>query len=161
MFQSISENELISAGAIFAENVEDALRQYHSVILKGDKLCMSRFLKRCLEENPGQAFADFYYAVLTPEQQRAFAAGLSEEEKDVFSQFEVARGQVYYPLREENLDFLSEITARGWLFSTFFFAEYKATVWGNYNMEYPLFCEEAEILEFYKNIAVECGLELL
>ena len=60
----------------------------------------------------------------------------------------------------ENLFFLAEITARNWLFSTFYFTKQKAGVWGNYGLEYPLFCEEGETLECYKNIAQECGLEL-
>ena len=78
----------------------------------------------------------------------------------MFLQFETETRQVYYPLVAENLVFLAEITARNWLFSTFYFTKQKAVVWGNYGLEYPLFCEEGETLEGYKNIAQECGLEL-
>lgn len=161
MFQSMSKEGLASKGAILIGNVEEGLRQYQSVILKGGKQAMEAFLMRCLEENNDKAYADFYYAVLEKEQKEQFEAGLDEKEKSVFSEFETDRGWVYYPLQEENLGFLAGITARNWLFSTFYFTGHKAVVWGNYNLEYPLFCEDLQTLEFYKNIAAECGLELL
>lgn len=161
MFYSMSKDKLTEKGAILIENVEDGFRQYESVILKGKKQAMKDYLVRCLEENAGQAFADFYYPVFDKDRQRQFEAGLSTEEKAVFLQFETGQGEIYYPLQRESLDLLSEITARNWLFSTFFFTGHKAVVWGNYNLEYPLFCEERGVLDFYKNMAAECGLELL
>lgn len=157
----MSKDKLAKKGAILIENVEDGFRQYESVILKGGKQAMKDFLVRCLEENIEQSFADFYYPVLDKDRQKQFEAGLSMEEKAVLLQFGTGQGEIYYPLQKENLDLLHEITARNWLFSTFYFTGHKAAVWGNYNLEYPLFCEESKTLEFYKKIAAECGLELV
>lgn len=161
MFRSMSAQEMTAKGALLIEDIQDGFSQYRSVILKGEKMAMQHFLKRCLAENEDASFVDFYYSVLALEEQRGFAAGLSESEKNVFLQFETDSRQVYYPLREDNLEFLAEITARNWLFSTFYFTKQRAVVWGNYHLEYPLFCEEEETLDFYKNIAGDCGLELI
>ena len=160
MFRSVSEGELAARGALLIENVQDGFLRFEAVTLRGDKLAMQCFLERCLVVNEGASFADFYYSVLAEEEQRGFVAGLSDAEKNVFLQFETETRQVYDPLVAENLVFLAEITARNWLFSTFYFTKQKAVVWGNYGLEYPLFCEEGETLESYKNIAQECGLEL-
>ena len=161
MFQSMSAQELAAKGAVLIEDIQDGFSRYRSVILKGEKLTMQHFLERCLVENEDASFADFYYSVLVPEEQRGFAAGLSEAEKYVLLQFETDSRQVYYPLQTENLEFLADITARNWLFSTFYFTKLRAVVWGNYNLEYPLFCEDNGTLEIYKNIAGDCGLELI
>lgn len=161
MFQSMSAQELAAKGAVLIEDIQDGFSRYRSVILKGEKIAMQHFLKRCLAVNEEGSFADFYYSVLVPKVQREFAAGLSDAEKNVFLKFETDSGQVYYPLREDNLEFLADITARNWLFSTFYFTKLRAVVWGNYNLEYPLFCEDDETLEIYKNIAGDCGLELI
>lgn len=37
----------------------------------------------------------------------------------------------------------------------------KAVVWGNYDLKYPVFCREVEVLEFYKKIAEACRLEIM
>lgn len=161
MFQSMSAQELAAKGAVLIEDIQDGFSRYRSVILKGEKIAMQHFLERCLAVNEEGSFADFYYSVLVPKVQREFAAGLSDAEKNVFLKFETDSRQVYYPLQTENLEFLADITARNWLFSTFYFTKLRAVVWGNYNLEYPLFCEDDETLEIYKNIAGNCGLELI
>ena len=159
MFQSMSAQELAAKGAVLIEDIQDGFSRYRSV--KGEKIAMQHFLERCLAVNEEGSFADFYYSVLVPKVQREFAAGLSDAEKNVFLKFETDSRQVYYPLQTENLEFLADITARNWLFSTFYFTKLRAVVWGNYNLEYPLFCEDDETLEIYKNIAGNCGLELI
>lgn len=161
MFRSVSEEEMKRRKAILIKNVEDGFREYSSVILKGDKNSMQSFLEKCLRENEKEAFADFYYPVLSPEHKEAFLKGLDEDGRKILSAFECSSGQVFYPLMEDNLSFLAEMTAKNWLFSSFFFTRYPAVVWGNYNLEYPLFCRDSVTLDFYKKIALECGLELL
>lgn len=161
MFLSMSREELASKGAILIEHVEDGFRQYQAVIVKGGKKEMEQFLIKCREMNHGNAYADFHYPLLDAREQEQFREGLDEAAREFLSGFEVKTGQIYYPLTESSLGFLAEITAEEWLFSTFFFTECKAVIWGNYKLEYPLFCETAEILTLYKRMAAECGLEII
>lgn len=160
MTWSLSKEEFLNKGVIFADTIEEAFALYESVMIEGSKLQMEKFLWKALEINDGKAYADFYYPVLEKEQQSAFLAGLSEEEKECFSSLETDKRQVYYPLNEQNLKFFSEITAREWLFSTFYFDGEKAMLWGNYGMQYPLFAREKAALSLYIKIAEECGLEI-
>lgn len=160
MIKSMSEDEFLNKGVIFADNIKEALELYESVLLYGTKVQMEEFLWMAFQKNEGDASADFYYPVLSEEQKNAFTAGLSEEEKATLSILETEKKQVYYPLKRENLKFFAEITAREWLFSTFYFHRMEAMLWGNYGMKYPLFCKEKETLAKYVKIAELCGLEI-
>lgn len=160
MIESMSRDEFLNKGVIFADTIEEAFRIYEPVMLKGAKPQMEEFLWTALLMNEGDAYADFYYPVLSGEQRDAFTAGLSEAEKECLSTLETEKKQVYYPLERGNLKFFAEITAREWLFSTFYFNRQKALLWGNYGMEYPLFCKEKETLLEYARMAELCGLEI-
>lgn len=160
MIQSMSLEMLQQEGCFFTENVKEAFDKYEAVIISAeDKVNLRNFLQKVCENNQGKMYADFYYSTLNREQKEGFVAGLSEAEKNMLSRFETENGQVYYPVGSEEVDFLFEITARNWLFSTFYGANKKVMIWGNYDLEFPLFCEDKETLEFYKCLARECELE--
>lgn len=88
-------------------------------------------------------------------------AGNVQEAFETYESVIISAGsrQVYYRADREIMEFLLEITVTGWLFSTFYFAHKKAIIWGNYNMEFPVFCENRETLACYTGLAKECGLE--
>lgn len=157
----ISKEEFERTGAIYTETLKEAAETYESVVFTAaDEQHMKRFLKRVLVENNNFAYADFYYPVLEAEQKKAFAAGLSDKEKELLASFEMKAGHIFYGLDEESQDFLFGITARNWLFSTFYYTNKKLTVWGNYNLQFPVFCEDPKTLEYYAALARECGLEI-
>lgn len=161
MILSMSKEELLEAGAIYVKKADQAFEMYESaVVIAANKLYMQLFLERLLDENEGSSYADFYYPVLKPEEQDKFLGGLSEAEREVFDTFETDKGQIYYPADKAGTGFLLEVTARNWLFSTFYFTNKKITVWGNYNLEFPVFCEDRETLAYYMSLAEECGLEI-
>lgn len=160
MIKSMSEREFLDRGVIFADTIDEAFTRYESVILSGTESQMEEFLGRALEINDEDAYADFYYPALDREAKEAFCSGLNEEEQQRLLHLETDKHQIYYPLNEENLKFFAEITAREWLFSTFYFNREKAFLWGNYGMKYPLFSDNKETLFRYAKIAVECGLEI-
>ena len=146
-------------GCLYAETVDQAFRNYKSAIVTtDDKACMKTFLEKVFEENMGKLYADFYYPVLSKEQQEAFCAGLSAEEMAMLGRFDGER-QIYYQVDESELGFLFDITAREWLFSTFYTAEKKIMIWGNYHLEFPVFCETQEVLDFYLDLAKKRGME--
>lgn len=160
MPESVKKETLISCGCICVETLDEAFKKYKSVILKtDDKLKMWKFMERVYEENQGQMYADFYYPVLELEQQENFMSGLNEQEKEILAGFETEQKQVYYKVEKKDLQFLFDITARNWLFSTFYCGNRKAMIWGNYDLEFPIFCEDEEVLEEYLKLANDCGLE--
>jgi hypothetical protein len=66
---------------------------------------------------------------------------------------------VYFYIDNENLlPFLTRLSTRELLFCTIHFTNIPITIWGNYNLNFPLFFENVEKLEFYDKLAKTCGL---
>jgi len=147
-------------GAILLEHVGDGFEKCAFFMIQGDAGKLQSFLEACLRENLEEGYADFYYSRLTEEQKADFRAGLREEELQVLDRFVQQEDRIYYPLTEESLAFLADITARGWLFSTFYFTKQPCTVWGNYDGNYPVFCHTPEEVQFYRKLAETCGLQI-
>lgn len=161
MIHSISREEMLERGCLLAEDLKDAFSRYEAVVVSaGGPEKMWQFLKRIYEQSPECAYADFYYPVLEGEQKKRFAEGLSVEERRLLAEFETGKSQVYFQAgREEVLKFLYGITARNWLFSTFYFTDRKVMIWGNYDLSFPVFCESREDLDYYIELGKQCGLE--
>ena len=157
----LSKEEFLKTGPVYSGTLKEALAKYESAVFSAsDQIYMKKFLRHVLCENSDSAYADFYYPVLEPDQKKAFVSGLSDKEKELLTSFETNTSRVFYRLDEESMDFLYGITARNWLFSTFYYTNKKLTVWGNYNLQFPVFCEDQCTLEYYTALARECGLEI-
>ncbi len=160
MANIIDEAEMKVKGCLLEKTVDQAFRNYKSVIVSAkDKECMRQFMKDVYTENGQEMYADFYYHVLASEDQLRFYQGLNEEEKEMLACFGKDIQKVYYKIDEKELDFLFEISAREWLFSTFYTIYKKVMIWGNYHLEFPIFCESEKDLEFYIDLAKKCGME--
>ena len=138
------------------ENVREGFDGCPMFFVEGSAEKLLQFLKTCFVENPSAAYADFYYGRLTEEQKEAFQEELRLEEAQQLEAFVTDTREVFYPLTEENLVFLANITARSLLFSTFYFGVHPCTVWGNYDRRYPVFCKSEEDKLFYERIAEQC-----
>lgn len=161
MIYSISKEKMIEQGCLLAEDLKDAFSRYEAVMIRAHRTeQMWEFLKRIYKQSPECAYADFFYPVLEKAQQKRFVEGLLEEERRILAEFESVRGEIYFPVRREDvLEFLYRITAENWLFSTFYFTNKKAIVWGNYDLSFPLFCESKEDLDYYIKLGKQYGLE--
>jgi len=159
MYQALSKEFILAGGCMDIESFDAAAARYPFKVLSGTAEAMEQFLAMAVKDNEGHAYADFYYPVLKAEEQKRFMKALDERQREMAENFAVDRQNVYYRLDEKNLPFLSSITARELLFSSFYFVRYKAVVWGNYNMKYPLFCESEEVLEYYIVMAGQNGLK--
>lgn len=159
MTKAMTKEELLAKSAIYFEQIEQGFEHYKFTVLRGTKVQMQQFLLMALELNKGESFVDFYFAKLNAKQQENFLKDLNYQEKKCFDALEITKQQYFYPLSKENFDFFFEITAREWLFCSYYFTTKKTTIWGNYNFNYPLFAESEETLEVYRGIAQECGLD--
>ena len=150
----VAKEALLSAGCLYADTVQEAFRKYQSAVLSAQrKEDLRDFLRAVYQRNPGAMYADFYYPVLPRQEQERFRAGLSGEQREILETLDTESGRIFYPVTEKELDFLYEITAAEWLFSSFYAGNQKALIWGNYGLNFPIFCEEEETLEFYLGLA--------
>lgn len=160
MYQGITKAEMERQGYILITTVKEGFEHYPYIILEGESNPMKYFLHTVLSENKDAAYGDFYYFRLMDQEQECFRESITEIERKTLLHFMSSEDQIYYPLNAENLDFLADITARNILFSSFYFGQKKAIIWGNYDLKYPLFCNNTETLEWYKKTAGECGLTI-
>lgn len=157
MIHSMTKAEVEKAGALLIDTLKAGEVLYPSILLRGTKEKMKKFLLQVIEEQ--DCYADFYYSSLKKEEKEHFLSGLSAEEKSYVQRMECTEGKIYYPLDNEICTFLLDITAREWLFSSFYFIKNRAVLWGNYQMAFPLFCENEDVREYYRDLACACGLQ--
>ena len=80
---------------------------------------------------------------------------LSEDEVKIIEDLNLGKEEIFLRLNNEILEILLKLTAKEILFSTFYFTKSKCTIWGNYNMKYPIFFEDDEaFLEFKEDIKI-------
>lgn len=156
----MKKREFLEQRPLYADTVQEAFETYCCCILSGTETQMCGFIAACYEVQPEYAYADFYYANLAEEQKADFKAGLEPEDRELIRRYEREAGEIYFKLDESLMEFLSKITVREWLFSTFYFNRQgeKAMLWGNYGVRFPIFCENEKILSIYKERARGCGL---
>lgn len=66
---------------------------------------------------------------------------------------------VYFKvLDKEIIELITKLNTRELFFCTVYFLDTPLTVWGNYNLEFPIFYKEEEGLETYKELIDKSGL---
>ena len=139
----VPERVLKKKGALLFSEIEEGFSRYEHVILERTEPEYRHMLDVMLQINGREeAYCDFYYGRLSREEQRGFRRSLSEEQLAMLMNFYFQKDEVYYPLTRSMIQFLSDITAREVLFSTFYFTRYPCTVWGNYGLRYPVFFKD-------------------
>lgn len=150
----ITRAALQKAGYLYADTVQEAFGKYEGGILSAQtREDMREFLREVERQNQGAMYGDFYYPVLGKEQKEAFLAGLSPDQRRTLETLDVEAGEIYFPVSGEVLDLLFEITASEWLFSSFYGGRRKVLIWGNYGLQFPIFCEDEETMGFYRELA--------
>lgn len=160
MVAGITKDELIHHGCFHISKITEGLERYPSEILEGSSEHIKRFIEKAMGENETAAYADFYYYTLNGEDRQRFTAGLNEAELCRLKDFVPSDSAIFYPLCKDNLDFFADITARELLFSSFYFGVKKAILWGNYQLKYPIFCQDQETLAYYLALAQQNNLTI-
>ncbi|QHQ59466.1 hypothetical protein Ana3638_00520 [Anaerocolumna sedimenticola] len=155
---SITEKELLNKNAVLLKNVEEGFANREYFILKGDRKGFKAFMHKALNRNgEAEVYADFYYPNLSIEQRNGFLKALSKENLDIFKKYNWP-DKIYIGLNSELLDFLLDITMDELLFCSFYFTRFPCTVWGNYNLTFPVFFKDSETKGRYEKLAAECEL---
>lgn len=68
---------------------------------------------------------------------------------------------VYFSLEDEELmDFITILNTRSLFFCTVYFKNIPFTIWGNYDLKFPIFFDNIETLNIYRNLANKHGLTI-
>ncbi len=98
--------------------------------------------KLALKSKETGCFADFYFGRLTGQEKEAVLSHLSDSSREYILALDAGPDDLYYQLDgpdDPGLAILADLSARELLFSTFYFTRPRCTVWGNYDLKYPVF----------------------
>lgn len=143
--KKVSLETMQSHGALLIPNVTYGFQNYDNQILEKsaeEYLQLLRQLTISCESAGFPAFADFYFANLTPEQQDNIRKHLCPWQQARIQELGLIAGDIYFQIEgadDPDLELLADLTARELLFSTFYFTKPVCTVWGNWELKYPVF----------------------
>ena len=157
LFESISEEMFKEKVVIRFDNINEGFNRFTNFMLesKCEENCeaeLIEFLKKALKLNgDDNSYVDFYFSRLDVNSKQKLFDLLDAEDKKILERYdrEVKEEKIYFRLNDEILPFLARLCTREILFCTFYYTKFPCTIWGNYNMKFPIFFDSEEIVESY------------
>lgn len=138
--KSIKKTDLLKRGAIYLNRIEEGFEDYKVDSMEGTEEELYQILLSLYRKNgETNSFVDFYYYRLSESERTEVMKVLTQEEMTYITTLEEDKVSVFYPLDETLLGITAKLTAKEILFSTFYFTKEPMTVWGNYQLKYPVF----------------------
>lgn len=184
--EEVSKIDFINEVEIKISDIEAGLKRYKSKILSihNKKLTVEEeknftineigmlnskeenkfidFMQKAYELNNNKgAIIDFYINRLDDNSISNIAERLEGRSKELFLEIvkEMSGDTVYFKvLDKEIIELITKLNTRELFFCTVYFLDTPLTVWGNYNLEFPIFYKEEEGLETYKELIDKSGL---
>ena len=149
---AVAREHIIARGGLVEDQIIDAMRKYPSRMLEKTAGEYLELLSRLMELNgKGNCFVDLYFGRRTEEEQKRILEALSEDEARILNVHCTDEG-IYFPLTCENLSLTAALSAREILFSTYYFTKYPCTIWGNYDLKYPVFFGSEECVKMLEKM---------
>ena len=148
ILKSISEDEFKNKIKIRFNNILDGFDRYSNGLL---------------ELNKGKVIIDLYIKDLENESLARLLEVLDERDKNILidniNKQEIK--SVYFELNNKDLmSFITRLNTRELFFCTIYFMEKPMTIWGNYNLSFPMFFEGNNMLEIYRDLAKKRNLDV-
>lgn len=161
MIKDISINEFNSKVDIKFNNILDGYNKYKVLELypknnleKGENLYLDFFNEIFNEDKT--LIIDFYKKNLKKDSIELIKNNLDLDECILLDKILNTGNEesIYFEIKSEKyLTLLTKLNTKELFFITFYFYKSNITIWGNYNMKFPLFCKDSEIMKKYLNIA--------
>ncbi|MCX0362129.1 hypothetical protein LI034_14070 [Clostridium perfringens] len=171
ILKSISEDEFKNKIKIRFNNILDGFDRYSNGLLEynGDndsfkikEECFINFFNEALELNKGKVIIDLYIKNLEDESLARLLERLDERDKNILIDINKQEiKSVYFELDNKDLmSFITRLNTRELFFCTIYFMEKPMTIWGNYNLSFPMFFEGNNMLDIYRDLAKKHNLDV-
>ena len=130
-----------------------------------------RFLEEAYKLNESKVknkticYIDFYLKDLSDAEYNKLLEGLDREDRDLLNRIRsvfMSNPPITTEYFEVNdisiIPLLTKMCTRELFFITFYFTELPLTIWGNFNLIFPIFFEDENVLNKYIDIADSCNL---
>lgn len=144
-------------------NILDGFEEYNYIELSSNKkdkneveLDFIKSIEMFFDLNEGSLLIDFYKDRLTNESVRFIKNNLDKEDIDSFDELLklVNNEDIYYKVENKKyIKLITKLCTRELFFITFYFYKFPVTLWGNYNLSFPLFFDDNDKIYDYVNIA--------
>lgn len=112
-------------------------------------------------------YIDFYLKDLNDDDYNKLLEGLDSEDKERLNYIKTISSEKktfnteYFEVNDISIiTLLTKMCTRELFFITFYFTAIPLTIWGNYNLNFPIFFEDDSVLDKYINIAEACTLNI-
>lgn len=172
----ISEEEFNSKVKIKFKNILDGFDKYNYKNLKGNNDYtfkdneqafidfIENVYKYNITESPNNScYIDFYLKDLSEVDYNNLLKELEFEERVCLNQIKNINkiNTEYFEIMDISIvKLLTKMCTRELFFITFYFTQIPLTIWGNYNLNFPMFYEKQEILDIYIDIIQKYKLNI-
>lgn len=167
----VLQKEIIARGGFMITQVTDGFDLYPYHIITGDRLKIHELLKKLKDFNGEEnSYVDFYFELLSNDEQERIKERLSKEGKELLNQFhregkervgqfsiegkgltqalQENQKPVYFQLTDDMLKLTAELSTTEILFSSYYFCKYPVVVWTNYEGKHPIFYKDKPTQRF-------------
>ena len=168
--KSISKEEFKDNISIFFSNIITGFDLYKNCILSPSSSNLKEaensyinFIKKCFELNNKCVYVDFYINSIDSNSVDIIYRGLDEEDRYIFNKIKGIKPRSYFfmVLDEKVLKLFVKMCTRELFFITFYFSKHPITIWGNYNLKFPIFYKEDVEFQKYKEILKEFNINFI
>lgn len=122
------------------------------------------FIKDCYNLNNENLIIDFYVNRLDNDAISKILEVLKESEKQDFLNLmkDIDKDKTYFRVKNAQvLEIIVKLNTRNMFFSTFYFLKEELTLWGNYDLKFPMFFVNDEVIDLYEKIAQKNNLNVI
>ena len=153
-------------------NINDGLNAFSNGVLEcvDDTLSFKEkenrflnFFQDALSLNSNYLIVDFYLKNLNAKEILNLLDSLDHDNKLILLQElkNLKDDYIYFTLTDNNLlNFITILNTRALFFCTIYFKGFPFTIWGNYDLKFPVFFSDINILNIYKDLANKYDLSI-
>lgn len=169
LLEPLNKEEFNKLVEVKFNNIMEGLNKYHSKTIKaidGENFEVSekKYLKlmEILYNENKNIIVDFYIKKIKGADILKILNGIEEKEKIILlNQINYINEEtIYFKCRSlELLRFIMKLNARELFFCTIYIVDKDITIWGNYDLKFPLFFKDKKQEDYILNIVEKLGLE--
>ena len=141
----INEEVFKKSVKIRFDNINDGFEKFnHEILEDKNEAELIQYIENLYDENGFDNFyVDLYLNRIDKNNENQFINMLCEEDKNTYESVkeEYDYSTVYYKIDKSLIPFITRLSTRELLFTTIYLTKSNKTIWGNYNMKFPIFYE--------------------
>ena len=141
----ISEEDFKQNVRIYFDNISEGFSKFkHDMIEGKSEEQLIEYMQNVYDENSFDNFyIDLYLNRIDEANEDKFISMLCDEDKKTYEAIkkEYDSSTVYYKIDKSLIPFITRLSTREILFCTIYLTKTNKTIWGNYEMKFPVFYE--------------------